>query len=284
MKRTIAFALGFVIGFALLLSLVYSTYRSERSQLKVWNEINKLADDEQGFYANVTLTNFDAVKREVTLRATFSYTGQDLLADDNYSIRHDCWLLSNTVKGKANEAFKKGNAIPPTEIVLAADGLANDYPFDRFDCDLNLQMGYNTEADGDVTMNTAVNITSVVPGLTVQFDKLAASEVPVDGCHITIQRSPTVKFFSIFINTVMWILSAVILSISLSCLVGGRKVELAMMTFMAGMLFAFPAVRNLQPGVPPLGSVTDFLATFWAQAIAAFGIASCGFVWTFKQK
>ena len=35
------------------------------------------------------------------------------------------------------------------------------------------------------------------------------------------------------------------------------------------MLFALPAVRNVQPGSPPIGCTSDFMAFFWALALVS---------------
>jgi len=41
-------------------------------------------------------------------------------------------------------------------------------------------------------------------------------------------------------------------------------------------LFAFPAVRNSQPGVPPVGTWGDFVSFFWAESMIALAL---GILW-----
>jgi hypothetical protein len=57
-----------------------------------------------------------------------------------------------------------------------------------------------------------------------------------------------------------------------------------MFTLIAGMLFALPAVRNLQPGVPPLGGLSDFLSFFWAESLVAISLPILFFVWLTRYK
>ncbi|MEW5629238.1 DUF4436 family protein [Streptomyces hydrogenans] len=40
--------------------------------------------------------------------------------------------------------------------------------------------------------------------------------------------------------------------------------------WMAATLFALAAFRNTAPGAPPIGSLLDYLAFFWAESLIAF--------------
>lgn len=40
--------------------------------------------------------------------------------------------------------------------------------------------------------------------------------------------------------------------------------------WMAATLFALAAFRNTAPGAPPIGSLLDYLAFFWAETLIAF--------------
>ena len=144
-------------------------------------------------------------------------------------------------------------------------------------------MGDTTEKDGDSPYASAINCTSVLPGYEVEFHKVSQEESGAVRIRIDLARAKSVRSFSMFINSLMWVLALVILSITFICLTSNRKVELAMLSFFGAMLFAFPAVRNLQPFVPPLGSMTDFYATFWAQGIAALSIVVCGGLWVLRD-
>ncbi|MBX7220977.1 MAG: DUF4436 domain-containing protein [Blastocatellia bacterium] len=102
------------------------------------------------------------------------------------------------------------------------------------------------------------------------------------GLDLEIERTPTVKIFSMFILICFWALTITILSLTWAVTFRERKLEFAMFTFMAGMLFAFPAVRNLQPNIPPLGTLTDFLSVFWCQGIIVLCITTLLGIWIFR--
>jgi hypothetical protein len=48
------------------------------------------------------------------------------------------------------------------------------------------------------------------------------------------------------------------------------------------LLFAFAAVRNSQPGVPPIGTYSDFIAFFWAEVLIALCLLSIIFAWVLR--
>ena len=41
---------------------------------------------------------------------------------------------------------------------------------------------------------------------------------------------------------------------------------------LAALLFAFPLIRTLLPGDPPLGVLADFAGYFWIEAITGFSL------------
>ncbi|MDE3089868.1 MAG: DUF4436 family protein [Chloroflexota bacterium] len=99
------------------------------------------------------------------------------------------------------------------------------------------------------------------------------------GYEVLIQRSGTVIAFAVFIMALKWLLALSALFVALSVAVRGRKVELAMFSWLAALLFALPPLRNAMPGVPPLGSFNDFASFFWAEGIVALSLIIIVFTW-----
>src|SRR6185437_14931326 len=61
-----------------------------------------------------------------------------------------------------------------------------------------------------------------------------------------------------------------------------RKIEISMFSFLGALLFAFPALRNSQPGTPPIGTMSDFIAFFWAEVIIALSLLSVVLRWIIR--
>ena len=114
-----------------------------------------------------------------------------------------------------------------------------------------------------------VELFGSISGLEIEATRTRESTPTFVAIDMEIERASTVRFFSTFIMTAMWALALAVLFLTLLVAVGGRKVELAMFSFLGALLFAFPALRNSQPGTPPIGTLSDFIAFFWAELIIA---------------
>ncbi|MBK8304550.1 MAG: DUF4436 family protein [Chloracidobacterium sp.] len=84
-----------------------------------------------------------------------------------------------------------------------------------------------------------------------------------------------------FVSVLMWVLTIGMLFFVISLFMRGRKVEIAMFSFMGAMLFGFYAIRNSQPNVPPIGVYSDFLSYIWCEIIVGFLLA-CLVAWVLR--
>lgn len=80
---------------------------------------------------------------------------------------------------------------------------------------------------------------------------------------ISVVRSATSKFFSIFMIIMMWLMSLFVLTLAVTLWMRGRKVEPPTIGVVTGMLFALPAMRAVQPGIPSIGCTSDVIGFFW---------------------
>jgi hypothetical protein len=90
--------------------------------------------------------------------------------------------------------------------------------------------------------------------------------------ELTVTRSDTAFWFSIFLMVIVGALSLACAAVAVSVAVAGRKVEPQFFTWMAGTLFAIVGLRGVLPGNPPLGSLPDFLSFIWAESIVALSL------------
>src|ERR1700704_1813211 len=127
-----------------------------------------------------------------------------------------------------------------------------------------------------------VDFVGSIPGFKIDAAKAKESTRDYVGIDMTISRASTTKFFSFFVMAMMWGLTLGVLFLTLSVVLRGRKVELAMFSFTAALLFAFAAVRNAQPGTPPIGTYSDFISFFWAEVIIALCLIILVFTWLLR--
>lgn len=139
-----------------------------------------------------------------------------------------------------------------------------------------------TKADDDDEIPLGVDFFGSVPGFKIEASKAKESTEDYVGIDMTISRASTTKFFSIFVMLMMWGLTLAVLLLTLSVVLRGRKVELAMFSFTAALLFAFASVRNAQPGTPAIGTYSDFISFFWAEVIIALCLVVLVFTWLLR--
>ena len=235
--------------------------------------------------AAVKIVSADPVKGDVVVRIDFTPRGA-LTSDAGATINRDVELFVSSATGKQVHEFKKGKRITPVEAVLDIyDGDAMDYPFDEHQAQLALYFdptapaGAATAEDADDEIPVAVELFGTVSGLDISAEKSKESAVDYPVIDITIQRAGTARFFSIFIMVAMWLLTIAVVFLVIHVLTGRRKIEIGMFSFLGALLFAFPALRNSQPGTPAIGTYSDFLAFFWAEVLIALCLLTILSIW-----
>ena len=136
--------------------------------------------------------------------------------------------------------------------------------------------------DADEEIAIGVEFFGSIPGFKIEAARAKESTEDYVGIDMTISRASTTMFFSLFVMLMMWGLTIVVIFLTLSVVVRGRKVEVAMFSFTAALLFAFATVRNAQPGAPPIGTFSDFISFFWAEVFIALCLVILVFTWLLR--
>ena len=299
-----------ILGVAILAVVAIGMFMTVRA-FKTEGEQKAYAISEKGdknpnhVDANVKLLTIDAIKGDATARIEFVPNGNLLAGDGNLAT--DIKFFINSANGKQEIDFKKGKRMTPVEAVIDMyEGNVSEYPFDQHKAlvEIELTPGKSDEkkpaekpagtgqdhADaGDEhadskkesaepeDLSISVDFFGSIPGYKIAAATRAETDENYVAFDIEIDRSSTAVFFSTFVAILMWGLSIAVLFLVLSIVVRKRKPEIAMFSYMAALLFAFYAVRNSQPNVPPIGVFSDFVSFFWAEII----VAGCLFVGTF---
>lgn len=252
----------------------------------------------------IKLVSADLIKGEVPARIEFEPHGNLVNADG--TLTRDLRLHMVGTTNKREVEFPKGKHMSPVDVTLDVyDGEVGSYPWDEHAVEINVNVTDAAKekaavaktpaaAAADDETETSAPAVASLPGVNVPvavdfygslqgYDITAArgekSDTGFTDTDVFISRAPTVKFFSIFIMATQWGLTLAVVFLLLTVLAGGRKIELAMFTFMTALLFAFPTIRNAQPGVPPIGVLSDFIAFFWAELIIALCLLTLISTW-----
>jgi hypothetical protein len=284
-KKPLLVVLVLLLVFAGAYIFVLNKYKSEGENRAAFLEADTQKAGENRIDVSGRIVTADVMKGDVVVRLEFTPKGSFLSAD-GATLARDLELYVNTATGKNVHEFKKGKRMNPVEaIVEIYEGEPMDYPFDTHTAELSFffePAAKGGESGGNESIPAAVELRGSVAGLRMDTEYAKENKPDHTIIDINIQRATTAVFFSVFIMIAMWALAFGVLFLVFRVLSGHRKIEISMFSFLGALLFAFPALRNSQPGSPPIGTLSDFLAFFWAEVIIALSLLSVVLRWLIK--
>lgn len=288
--RTIVIILFCLVLFSFLYSYVLVSYTNEDS-----NDMFEIFDQtisSSKAYVEIILyvKGVDTKTGEINTLLYFEPHG-DITKSDLYELKEPLILeiWGNTGQSQFDMPAEKAmNSLETT--INIYENRPKDYPFDKHRAEAWFQIrraGPSSVID-DVKSYSA----SIIP-IKLKFDEtfsgynIAATQRPDSDPDYTVldielSRSWIVVSFSIFIMVIKWLLAIGALMVVFSVL-RGRKVELGMFSWLAALLFALPPMRNSMPDVPPIGTLSDFIAFFWVEGIIAISLATLVFIWVIRR-
>jgi len=208
----------------------------------------------------------------------------DGLVTDYPFDKHKAYLEMYFVPGKPEKKTAEPGAAKPAEAAPAPtpkpEAAAEEAPAKEDAAKKTEAAAKEEEEDDEIPIG--VDFAGSISGFKIEAAKAKESQNDLVGIDMTISRASTTKFFSLFVMVMMWGLTISVLLLTLSVVLRGRKVELAMFSFTAALLFAFATVRNAQPGTPPIGTYSDFISFFWAEVIIALCLVVLVFTWLLR--
>lgn len=152
-------------------------------------------------------------------------------------------------------------------------GIFTDYPFDRYHAQLSLL----ALVDGDT-----VPVTIVLQDSDPFFATRVAAGTYRDGVlgidmHST--RTLGTLILAWFMMAAMWAVALVVVGAAAMLVRRRQPLTWPALGWLAATLFALVGLRNAAPGSPPIGSLFDYAAFFWAEvlvAVSLVGAAAAG--------
>ena len=295
--------------------LLANLRESDRRSLRIQEE--PIAGDY--VVATIRIINVNYATAEAQARLSLQPAGR--FAKDAVTPAVNLKLLLNSIKGSQEIDFPKGKRIAPIEVAFPLDGNVNTYPFDLHKASLSLLLTTPGRVQSPVSLphdikdhkkehkNKSNNI-SRTNGLVVSTATLQRSEplhVPVSllasipgikfngnvsrdhgsemtGVVLTLTRSRNVIVLSIIVMGMMAILAMSVLAMALRSTKEGQEMNLLPLTLSASLIFGLPALRNVQPDVPPVGAFGDYISFVWAEVIVAASAVIMLWTWLFRKR
>ncbi|MFF7993593.1 DUF4436 family protein [Kitasatospora xanthocidica] len=161
-----------------------------------------------------------------------------------------------------------GEAVTPQALPATFyAGTVTDYPFDRHRFALSL-----AASDGAGSVPVGVVFVDADPFFVVH----PTSTPEASGATVlkgAVTRARSTFILAWFMIAAMWALALAVLAGAEVLYRGRQGMVWPSLGWMAATLFALIGMRNAAPGSPPIGSVIDYLAFFWAEGIIAACLA-----------
>ena len=259
---------------------------------------------------DVTVVSIDTTKGLLNLRIRLVPMGR--FAMDKTTPATDLKLLANSVSGKQTLVFAKGERIFPIEFSGLLTGNPNRYPFDSYVADIDLLLtapakkkvepapvenfGDNTDplatklivGASDLYQSEPIsikeNVTASIPGF--KFDGTLTHNDTTRLMHaaIAMRRANNVVSISLVVMTVMVGLAISIMGMVLRMTAARGEINLVPLSLCVALIFGLPALRNVQPGVPAVGALSDYLSFIWAEVMVSTSAIALAWTWIIRSR
>ncbi|WP_051944431.1 DUF4436 family protein [Streptacidiphilus rugosus] len=157
----------------------------------------------------------------------------------------------------------------PLQVVTAGlnNGTPTDYPFDRYD----VSAGWIATVNGhpvplSLTFSDSDSFFVVKPTRSATAGQAARLDARAS-------RSRGTFILAWFMMIAMWALALAVLAGAEVLARRRQGMVWPALGWMAATLFALVGLRNAAPGSPPIGSLIDYVAFFWAEGLIAASLA-----------
>ncbi|KAI8908357.1 hypothetical protein EDD86DRAFT_247548 [Gorgonomyces haynaldii] len=259
-KRQIrAFLLSAVLVFALIVAgvgFVNNNWRQSGEQMAIMNR-NKLREDQppdsfDGLVLYCNLTSFDvsllSFKMHLGSRPYGSFRDSQDDLGRSPSLPMQLTVDSQLIMFPSNQIM----ASQDLEMTVKS-GTPNSYPFDSYTAEFYVTGTAPSLRNKRYPISFSLKNSMEEWWVEFRLTDASGGDFNMILVEIILTRGANQKFFSIFICLLMWIMSLALLALAIAIC---RKHSNAVATT---MLFALPAVRDIQPGRPPIGCTADGL-------------------------
>jgi len=262
-------------------------------------------------FISIVVTNANPSTRELTAQLGFRLAGN--VAKDDVTPAVDLKLLINNVRGQQEFDFPKEKRMNRIEVVFPLNGDVNKYPFDSYETTVRLLMTtparnvqpqvskvpesipeLTHQADEFVVSSSAllrntpvalsVSISASIPGLQFKGNVSRGNIQEPTGIALHLARSNSVIAVSLIVILMMTVLSMSLLAMALRATTAGEKTDLLPLSVSISLIFGLPALRNIQPGVPPVVALVDYITFIWAELIVAASAVIIVWAWLLRTR
>jgi hypothetical protein len=266
-------------------------------------------------FISILVTNASPTTQELTAQLGFRVAGS--AAKDDVTPAVDLKLLVNNFRGQQEFNFPKGKRMNRIEVTFPLDGDLNKYPLDHYHTTMWLLMTTPTRNVQPQPSKTPESTPEITPEITHHVDELAVSSVELQrsapvalsasisasipgirfrgnvsrgntqeptAIDLSFTRANSVIAVSVIVNLMMIALSLSLLAMVLRATTEGGKRDLLPLSVSISLIFGLPALRNVQPAVPPVGAFVDYVNFIWDELIVAASAVIIVWTWLLRSR
>ena len=216
---------------------------------------------------DATVVGIDPQHAQVRVQLAFHPQGR-YARSGTREMAEDIELDTNATQGAQLLALRKGQTAHGTEIVLdLTEGDIAWYPLDRYRAALELEARTTGASAAPVPLR--VNFLSRQHMLHVEAGLEPDSTPGEADVSMWLTRPGVTLGFAWFMHALMLVVAASSFIVAYNIGFRNKKPEGTLLVWMSALLFVLPAFRNMLPGGPPLGVLSDYLVFFWVEGLVA---------------
>lgn len=260
--------------------------------------------------ANVRVTSIDTAQGLLHGRIRLIPMGR--FAIDKTTPATNLTLFINSASGKQAVVFPKGQRIIPIEFTNLLSGNQNRYPFDRHTTDLELVVTApaekkaepvppenldenadpsatslivgSSDLDHSETIPIKENFIASIPGIKFEGEISQDDTYKLMHTAIAMRRANNVISISIFVMIITFLLAISVVAMVLHVSAAHGEMNLLPLSLCVTLIFGLPALRNIQPGVPPIGGFNDYVSFLWAEMMVSISAIALAWTWIIRSK
>jgi len=222
---------------------------------------------------SINLISFESSQGDIMARLHLKLPKSEL--NSRFSPKHDYALVDELTINESVLRMSSSNPYSAFNNSLATEYQVHDagsqffYPFDDHVADIRI---FVDRTDGGIEQRVPVKLDTTLCSFEgYKINLTPASDHATDYVHLQVelQRTLPIRLFTIFISVLMLTVAIGFMNMVRKLVKSKAPPDINELAFGAALLFAFPAIRSIQPFVPPMGVLSDFVGFFWAETIVA---------------
>jgi hypothetical protein len=229
----------------------------------------------------INLISFDANHGDINARIQLKLPETEITKQ--FSPKHDFTLVDeltvtdSVLKIPSNVPYSAFNNFLITQYQVHDAGSQFYYPFDKHIAHLRIfvDSSAGTNSAGIVDEHVPVQLDTSLcsfEGYKINLTPESGNSKNYVHLQIELERALPIQLFTVFVSILMLLVSLGFMNLVRRLIKSDSVPDINELAFGAALLFAFPAIRSIQPFVPPMGVMSDFFGFFWAESIVAISL------------